>query len=437
MSAGNSRIGAKLPFVGLVTATCVALGGAGCGSDPAPAEEVFRNVEGLSECTVGVAGFYYVGVLASLDDPTGTSSREMLDSVAFGVNEVNRLGGVNGRTLGYVVCDAGDRADTATLQARLNELAGASPMSAIIGPLASSQVLAVVPDVKAARIPIIAPIAASSDITDADDDGFIYRTIVTADFEGATYGAWAAADNHTNAATFAENSAAFTRPAEAFQAQIEANGGTAAIYNIDEQSIADIQTALTAQDPTHVYLRFGRLTAAEGVNILKGAGISPELTVAATRLNDEFIQTVADDAYLEGARALTVLGACREPFISDFIRAFGRTPSLIGLSAYDAFYAGVTAMELSADPDDREEIRMQLGSSFSATTAPSSVGAWDDIVLDAEDGEVNLCGAVTALNFDENGDVFPSLFQEQTVRSGAIVSERCWDFEQEAFVTCP
>lgn len=409
----------------------------GCGDDTTTSDNT-RSVTGLTECTVGRAGYYYIGVLAVLSDPAGQASNEMLDAVALAVDEVNAAGGINDLPVGYVICDAGTRANTETLEARFAEMAGASPISAMIGPLSSVETLALVPQIKTAGLPVIAPAAAAVDITTADDSGFLYRTVPTADAEGTMYGLWATEDGPADTAAFNSDAAAFMVPAAAFQTAVEANGGTTTIYNVDDLEPTDWQPAIATQAPEHVYIRVPSNTG-DFVNLVKAAGISPqpEFTLQSTRVNAELITTVSDNAFLEGARGFTLVGKCAEPFQTNFTNRLGRAPGLVAQVSYDAAYAALTAMALASDAEDRDAVLAALAGSLTAATTPTPVGDWTAILADVADGEANLCGVATSVDFDSNGDVEPALFQEQTIRSGSVVGERCWGWTEQAVVTCP
>jgi len=104
--------------------------------------------------------------------------------VQLAVEQINAAGGVNGQDVTYVTADSALDATQATTEAqRLIQVEG---VHAIIGPLGSGPTLAVAEGVIAdAGIPQISPSATAPAVAEADDNGFLFRTTIADDAQGA------------------------------------------------------------------------------------------------------------------------------------------------------------------------------------------------------------------------------------------------------------
>ncbi len=129
----------------------------------------------LSSALVGDEAPLLIGGIFSLDEPKNAA---LTVAIRLGVKDINRKGGMNGRTLGIVFCDNGGTGNTATgadRTARNNHavdyLAGTLGVPVILGPLTSSDAIQLITHVKEKSYPtvIISPSATSPDLTGVDD----------------------------------------------------------------------------------------------------------------------------------------------------------------------------------------------------------------------------------------------------------------------------
>ena len=132
----------------------MAVGGAAPSPQPAPPEA------------------FKIGALLDFTGALGEFGPSAENGVRLAIQQVNAAGGVLGRPVEVVLADAATSPET-TLKA-LDRLLDEG-VHAIVGPMGSAATLAVADAVVAARVPLVSPAATAPQITDLDDDGFIFR----------------------------------------------------------------------------------------------------------------------------------------------------------------------------------------------------------------------------------------------------------------------
>jgi len=106
--------------------------------------------------------------------------------VALAIADVNAAGGVAGTPVEVLARDSGD-ATSGTLEASFAELV-AGGVDVVIGPSSSLLAGRVIPLAAEAGVAVISPAATFPSLTDADDDGFFFRTIAAYGHQGLALG---------------------------------------------------------------------------------------------------------------------------------------------------------------------------------------------------------------------------------------------------------
>ena len=171
--------GRSLP-VAVVVLVAVAAG-AGCESDAA-GPSAGRPVTGLVRCSVRLPGHLYIGLALPFTGSLAAKARSREFAVMQALTEINAGGGIRGDSLGLVSCDT--RKEPATAAEVVDELAGASPLTGIVGPATSSCTIGAAQRARAGGIVMISPSATSPAITTLDDDGYVFRTAMSDDVQG-------------------------------------------------------------------------------------------------------------------------------------------------------------------------------------------------------------------------------------------------------------
>ena len=269
-----------LVLSGIVT---LAILSAGCAADPGPVR---------------------IGVLLPANGPLATHS---LDGLSWAVNEMNRHGGLDGRTIEIVYRDT----STGNISAHAEELAGRDDIGIIIGPATSAELTQIAPIVTGRGKLLISPSVTTG--------------LVTAEFK--------------------ENDL-FWRTCPADGRQVEA---VFRILREDGVGNVSLVTAKTAYGET-----FARLApAAAAMNGVRITGSSPienssDVAAAAARIGEEEPDTVIAALYPEDAvRLADALAAAGSP-AGLFLTDSSRSPYLIANLGERA--EGIRGTSLSPDP---------------------------------------------------------------------------------------
>lgn len=123
---------------------------------------------------------YLIGTILQLSDSGGGFGRPMLDSIELAMNDINGIGGIDGRRIGIIACDTQGRDSLARESAEHLVSRG---VSAIIG-MNSSQIIDIGPDVTVpAKTLLISPSATATTISNLRDDDLIWRTAPSDEFQ--------------------------------------------------------------------------------------------------------------------------------------------------------------------------------------------------------------------------------------------------------------
>ncbi len=133
-----------------------------------------------------------IGSILSLTGSAAQYGKWSQNGIELAVDTVNRAGGVNGRPLQIIYED--DATSPASAVAAAKKLIEINHVSAILGPLTSSGVLAAAPVAESAHIVLLSPCASSPKITDAGD--YIFRNWPSDTFEGAAMAEFLAQQLH-------------------------------------------------------------------------------------------------------------------------------------------------------------------------------------------------------------------------------------------------
>lgn len=121
-----------------------------------------------------------IGAILSLTGSAAQYGKWSQNGIELAVSQVNQTGGIDGRPFQIIYED--DATDPATAVSAAQKLISIDHVSAIIGPLTSSSVLAAAPVAEANHVVLLSPCASSPKITHAGD--YIFRNWPSDDFEG-------------------------------------------------------------------------------------------------------------------------------------------------------------------------------------------------------------------------------------------------------------
>lgn len=415
----------------LWAAALIASLAAGCddgdGGDSDGGAPTTREVTGLSACSVALPGYYYIGAAVPITGPLPVGE-SMEQAVLQALTNINANGGVDGRPVGLVTCDSACDATTAT--AALRELAGIDLVSGVIGPACSGATIPASAVAISEGITIVSPSATSPAITDLADDGWVNRTVPSDSLQGKIMAAIADREGLTNVFVANRDDPYGNGLRSAFIENFELLGGSATFeaYDPDAPALADaVIVAGEAAAPDGVFLI---AFTTDGAAILQTAisrGFDPGPWMFPDGLRDpSFITSVGNDGFLEGQFGTipaSPTGADFMAFLTRYQELYAEAPGPFGANAYDAAMLLAIAMALSSDPEDRTQVRDNLGNtSTGAVVGPEQ---WDVFVGAMAAGMVNYEGAAGAVDLDENGEPVSDV-EEWTITSGSFETVGCW-----------
>ena len=169
------------------------------------------------------------------------------------LEEINAKGGVKGSKLSIVYEDS--QADPKLAVNATNKLITVDKVTAIMGAMGSSEVMAIAPILNEKRIVLVSPAATSHEITQAGD--YIFRTIVSDVFDGTAMARSAYQDKGIRTVGVLHVTEAGPQGvAEAFVNEFRKLGGTVLTVEKSARGDKDFRTPITrinAQNPDAIY----------------------------------------------------------------------------------------------------------------------------------------------------------------------------------------
>jgi ABC-type branched-subunit amino acid transport system substrate-binding protein len=366
-----------------------------------------------------------IGFLADFSGPLAEFGPAIQTGVDLAIKQLNEAGGVLGRPVELVVGDTGLDPTQATEETRrLIEVEG---VHAIVGPLASSITLAVVESVAAdAGVVVISPSATSPQLTIAEDNDFLFRSTVSDAAQGPVLAQLAADQGYSNVGVIFLNDPYGQGLAEAFN---NAWGGEANIVSIEPRQatyLAELQQAADNDAEVLIVIAFPQ----EAEIFIREAleqGLFDEFLFVDGSKSQELVDAIGGE-YLEGMRGTAPSPGPGSPalllFNESYIAEYGElSPLPFVVEAYDAAVAiGVAAQ--AAGSVDPAAIRDSLRTVAGPPGDPYAIGGEGvgaALAAVAQGWQVDLEGAATTLDWDENGDITSGYIGVWAYQGGEIV----------------
>ena len=142
-----------------------------------------------------------IAFLADYSGPLKEFGPVIQTGVELAIDHINAAGGVNGKDVLLVTGDSGLDKTKATEEAR--RLIDIEGVHGIVGPLSSGVTLAVSGSVTStSNIPQISPSATSPALTNADDNGYLFRSTISDAAQGVILADLAKAEGYSKAGVF-------------------------------------------------------------------------------------------------------------------------------------------------------------------------------------------------------------------------------------------
>ena len=200
-----------------------------------------------------------IGAILPLTGDAALYGENAKNAIELAKDEVNNSGGIQGRKLEIIYEDSQARADMAVSSA--NKLINVDHVQAIIGGMASSEVMAMAPIMNSNKVILISPSATSHDITDSGD--YIFRTIVSDIYDGTAMARFVIKKGFKSAAVFYVNEAGPEGVAKAFSKEFIKLGGNVVIIETSQRGERDFRSQIAKLEDKNIELVYFALYPVE------------------------------------------------------------------------------------------------------------------------------------------------------------------------------
>jgi branched-chain amino acid transport system substrate-binding protein len=394
----------------------------GCADTEDEVQVGTRAVTGLEACTTRLAGYHHIAAVLPFEGswPVGEPTEH---AILQAILEVNRQGGIGGRSLGLVVCNT--RGDAEIASKVTSEIARAQPVSAIIGPMGSDALEASARVAAEQGIVLISPGCGGV----SSDPAWVKHLGPSVDSEALVMNKILERQGIGSALVIHPDNPDANALNQRFHNLFAGSGHTAGhvSYRTDLPDFAmNAVTAAMIYGPLAVVLV---AAPADGAAILRAASnrsFRPRWLFSPQLRSPRFAQAVGNTAVLEGAWGLGAADPTRATghvFTAKFAEAWGSVPEPFGAEAYDAVYLLAIAMTLAQDADDRSQVRERLD--YTATGEAVQPGEWTLALEQASAGTMNYDGVSGPVDLDASGGVSLNL-EQWTYSAGTFQTLACF-----------
>ncbi len=335
-----------------------------------------------------------IGIIMPLTGALAQYGKNCVNGINLAVSEVNQSGKLEFKT---IVED--ERTSPKDAVAAFNKLVSADRVSVIVGPLASSSVMAVAPLANQNRVIVFSPGASSPKLTGAGP--YVFRDWQSDALEAKVMSTYLLKQGHKRVAILAVNNDFGVALANYFTQNFSKSGGMIVATDTFEQDATDFRAQLAMikrANPGALYLLSYPQETALIVNQAREIGLrTPIFGVAA--MEDPTLLKIARG----NANGITFTKAIEpgqdDPVYKHFVAAYqaryGEAPGLIADTAFDA-------------------VKM-------IAYAAARVSTLDAPSIAAELAKIrNFSGASGQMSFDENHDIIKPI-GIRTIRQGQFV----------------
>ena len=374
-----------------------------------------------------------IGFLADFSGPLAEFGPSIQQGVELAIKHLNDAGGVLGRPVELVSGDTGLDPTQATEEARrLIEVEG---VHAIVGPLASSITLAIVESVAAdAGIPVISPSATSPQLSIAEDNDFLFRSTVSDAAQGPVLAQLAADEGFTNVGVLFLNDPYGQGLAEAFA---DAWDGQANVVSIEPRQptyLAELQQAADNGAEVLIVIAFPQEAAIFMREALEQGLFDQFLFVDGSK-SLELVEAIGGE-YLDGMKGTAPAPGPESESLRAFNAAFEAeygelSPLPFIPEAYDAAVAiGLAAQQAgSVDPAAIRDALREIAAPPGEAYPVGADGVAAALAAITAGGDVDLIGAATSLDWNEDGDITSGYIGVWAYEGGAIVEISVTSFD--------
>jgi len=342
-----------------------------------------------------------VGLIVPLTGNIATFGQSVDKAARMAVDEINEKGGVLGAKIELIVEDNQGKPDESANIAR--KFIEQNKVLAIIGPVISSNVLAVAPIAQQSKVPLITPTGTNPRITQVGN--YIFRACFIDDFQGTVMARFARSGlpkrANTAAILYEKTSDYSIGLAKYFKESFQSLGGKIVAeesFSSGDQDFSAQLTKIKGKNPDVLYVPSYYDTAGLIIKqarelgimipILGGDGFdSPQLAELAGKEN-------LKDCYFSGHFFSGSSAPEVKRFVANYKKRYNAVPDMLGALGYDAVYMLADAIK-RAGKIDRDAIRDALAATKGLKLVTGT------ITLDENRNPIK---SAVIVGFDSNGN---------------------------------
>jgi branched-chain amino acid transport system substrate-binding protein len=331
-----------------------------------------------------------IAIATSLTGLSGAAGAESLLATKLYVDEVNRMGGVNGHPIELVLFD--DSSNPEVGRANVQTIAD-SPSLAVLGHYLTTVALAAGPDYRAARIPALTGTASVDALT--VDNPYYFRAQTPVSVQGRSTADYLRHVFKTPAVSLLYSRDSFGQSfLKGFSEAYDTDRFVARGFDVGPDALSDAVSATVdavadGPEPGIIVIGTAVDSAPEVLKAARRRGIKAPVMALAGAGTQGFLQNLqtepeekehpgffSDNLYAATPVIFDGLGAAAQAFAAEYARVSGSAPGWVGARAYDTARLMIEALRRAGirnRPEtkeaDRERIRAELARMDNPRTA--------------------------------------------------------------------
>lgn len=305
---------------------------------------------------------YEIGALLPLTGDAAQWGAEPQKAIQMAIDEINLAGGIKGKKLRAIFEDTQASPKLAT--SALNKLITTDKIQVVIGPISSSEMLAIAPIANSNKVVLVSPSATNNAITNSGD--YIFRVINSDVIEGSAMATVIYKEfQHKKGAILATNSAGVVGIGDIFEKTFTSLGGQILIYEkADEKSVdyKSILAKIKAAKPDFVYAIAYPKETGIMIKQIREVGFTGAIFSSQPAEDPQVVDIAGNavDGVVYSTTTLTseVLGVPYEKFVEKFKEKYSKAPGSFATESYDAL--NIIAKVLSEVDENGTKIKDSL-----------------------------------------------------------------------------
>lgn len=324
-----------------------------------------------------------IGVLITYTGGLAQFGEAMANGAKLAAQEINKVGGINGKNVTLIIEDTGT--DPAKAVEAAKKLIDVDKVQVIIGAVSSSETLSVANYSEKSKVVLISPSSTAPSVTNAG--AYIFRVVGSDNLQGDAIAQLAMAKNFTKAATLVENNDYGIGLEKVFKEKFNGNVVSSIHY---EKGKADYRTELdnikNAGPEVIIYVGY----PAEASTILqqtKQLGLKTKWIAAEGIADPGIFQNPEVASQMEGMLLTKPSSPEQNPEYQNFLElyraAYGKDPGIYSDTEYDAVTLAVLAMKEAGNDGEKIKNAMpKVSREYKAVTGDKSFDENGDVPQD-------------------------------------------------------